>query len=129
MTLIYWAPVEAQYNNPSMMYSPLGIYQQQPRNPNLNQVLYFIKNKCHHTTKAEGKTEVKILSHMACLIAKYHASVNSSYMNGPWQKRLVGFWLVFCFIQISWVFACGLWYNRKTLPCIYFGRFRFFFKQ
>lgn len=60
-----------------MMYSPLGIYQQQSRNPNLNQVLHFIKNKCHHTTEAEGKTEVKILSHMARLIAKYHASVNS----------------------------------------------------
>ena len=34
----------------------------------------------------------------------------------------------FFFVQMSWIFACGLRFNRKSQPCIFFRRFALHFR-
>ena len=38
------------------------------------------------------------------------------------------FGLFFFFVQMSWIFACGLRFNRKSQPCIFFRRFALHFR-
>ena len=38
------------------------------------------------------------------------------------------FGLFFFFVQMSWIFACGLRFNRKSQPCIFFRWFALHFQ-
>ena len=43
------------------------------------------------------------------------------------NHSMSNFGLFFFFVQMSWIFACGLRFNRKSQPCIYFRWFALHF--
>ena len=48
-----------------------------------------------------------------------------------WKKGVSGNFCHFSnVVQMSWFFACGLWFSRKTLPCVFFcANFSFILKK
>ena len=44
------------------------------------------------------------------------------------NHSMSNFGLFFFFVQMSWIFACGLRFNRKSQPCIFFRWFALHFR-
>ena len=45
-----------------------------------------------------------------------------------YNQSMLNFGLFFFFVQMSWIFACALQFNRKSQPCIFSPGVRFVFQ-
>ena len=58
----------------------------------------------------------------------YSISYNIQMKTSEHNHSMSNFGLFFFFVQMSWIFACGLRFNRKSQLCIFFCWFAFHFR-